>query len=311
MSRFIIRRFFASLLSLVAVTMLVFFMSRVYGDPLVLLLPEEGYGLSQEKLNEYAERFHLNDPIPVQYAYWVRDLLTGDFGIDLADRRPLAPKLRRKIAPTLYLASAAWILATLVGTPLGILSAVRRGSIWDYLGRMFAVSGQSLPSFWIAIVGILIFSVWLGWLPVGTMGEGFAVRNFILPTAILAWLPMAGYLRLVRSAMLDTLDSEFIKLARAKGVSGRAVIWKHGLRNALIPPLTFGGLLLAGLISGSIAVETVFAWPGIARWGVEAVWNNNFGVLALVTLTFTIGYVVLSFIVDLLYSLVDPRVRYS
>ena len=311
MTQFVIRRFFTSLLSLVAVTMVIFFMSRVYGDPLVLLLPEEGYGLTESRLSKFREQLHLDKPVPVQYGYWVRDLLKGDFGIDLADRRPLGPKLRRKIAPTLYLASAAWILASVVGTSLGVLSAIKRGSVWDFAGRMFAAFGQSLPSFWIAIVSILIFAVWLGWVPAGTMGDGFSPKHFILPVGILAWLPLAGYVRLVRSAMLEVLDSEYIKLARAKGMPERTVIWKHAFKNAAIAPLTFGGLLLAGLISGSIAVEGVFAWPGIARWGVEAVWNNNFGVLALVTLMFTLGYIVVNFIVDLLYAVVDPRVRYS
>ena len=208
------------------------------------------------------------------------------------------------------LAGAAWILATAIGVPLGILSAVKRGTVWDYLGRGFAVLGHSLPSFWIGIAAILIFAVWLGWLPSGTMGvHGTSWKNFVLPTVILAWLPMAGYTRLVRSSMLEILDSEFVKLARAKGVPDTVVVWKHGLRNAVIAPLTFSGLLLAGLITGSVAVETVFAWPGVARWGVQAVNNNNLNVLVTVTLVFTLAFVVLAFVIDLLYVVLDPRIR--
>jgi peptide/nickel transport system permease protein len=180
------------------------------------------------------------------------------------------------------------------------------------MGRTFAVLGHSLPGFWLGIVAILIFAVWFELLPAGTMGlHGVSWKNFVLPVAVLAWLPMAGYVRLVRSSMLEILDAGYITLARAKGLSERVIIWKHGLRNAIIAPLTFGGLLLANLVRGSVAVETVFAWPGIARWGVQAVWANNFNVLVLVTLVFTLGYVVMAVLVDILYGIVDPRIRYT
>ena len=248
MGRFIVRRFFTSLLSLVAVTMLIFAISRIYGDPIANFIPEEGF-VAQEVLDKIAAEHHLDDPWPVQYIFWIKDLLTGNLGRDLHDRRPLWPKLKQRFTPTLKLAGAGWVLATIVGVPLGILSAVKRGSVWDFIGRMFAVSGVSLPTFWVALVAILVFAVWLGWLPVATMGEGaFPIKSFILPTAIISWGPMAGYVRLTRSAMLEVLDSEFIKLAGAKGVSERAVIWKHGFKNVIIAPLTYGGDVGGGLV---------------------------------------------------------------
>ena len=295
---------------LVTVTMMVFFISRVYGDPLQNFIPDEGYGMQREELDKLKAGLHLDRAVPIQYAYWVGDLLTGNLGIDLQDRRPISSKIAGKLGPTLALAGIAWVLASLIGVPLGILSAVKRGTVWDLIGRGFAVLGHSLPSFWIGITSILIFAVWLGVLPTGTMGlDGVHPQNFVLPVLILAWLPMSGYTRLVRSSMLEIMDSEFVKLARAKGVSSRSVLFKHAFRNALIAPLTFSGLLLAGLIHGSIAVETVFSWPGIARWGVEAVWSNNLNVLSIVTLLFTLAYVAASFLTDVLYAFVDPRIR--
>ncbi len=312
MARFLAIRLMTSFLSLLVVTSIIFFVSRVYGDPISNFIPDEGYGLQPEEIQRVKERLHLDRAVPVQYAFWIGDLLKGDLGEDLRDRHPIAPKLMGRIWPTAQLAGLAFIVATCVGIPLGILSATRRGTFWDLGGRMFAVVGHSLPSFWVAIVAILVFSVLLQWLPSATRGiDGINWKNYVMPTLVLAWLPMAGYTRLVRSSMLEIMDSEFVKLARAKGVNTRVVIWKHAFRNATIAPLTFAGMLLAGLVTGSVAVETVFAWPGIARWGVQAVYENNLNVLSIVTLVFTVFYVVASFLVDILYVYVDPRIRYS
>ena len=292
-------------------TIIIFAASRVLGDPTVLFLPEEGYGLDAAELEKARQRLHLDKPVPLQYAYWVGDLLQGDLGQDLGDRHPISTKLRDKLPPTLRLGIAGYILATLIGIPLGVLSAVKRGSIWDIAGRTFALLGQSLPAFWIAILAILVFAVWLEWLPAGTQGEGFSLKHYILPTLTLAWLPAAGYLRLMRSAMLEVLDSEYVKLARAKGVNINTVIWKHAFKNAAIAPLTLSGLILAGFITGSVSVEVVFGWPGIARLAVEAVYTNNLTTLSVITLIFTLIYVVSNFAVDLIYGVIDPRIRYS
>jgi peptide/nickel transport system permease protein len=311
MQQFIIRRLFTALLAMLGATIIIFSVSRLLGDPVVLLLPDVSYGISPEEYDRMKRQLHLDRPIHIQYGYWLADLLRGNLGRDLTDRHLIGPKIPKKFGPTLKLALSAWILATIVGVPLGVISAVKRGSIWDYIGRTLALLGQTLPVFWIAILGILIFSVWLGWLPSGTMGEGFAIRNYILPTVTLGWFAAAGYMRLVRSAMLEVLDSEYIKLARAKGVSSSSIIWKHAFKNAAITPLTYSGLLLGGFITGSVAVETVFAWPGLARFGVEAVWTNNFTVLAVVTLIFTAVFIVANFVVDILYAFIDPRIHYT
>ena len=308
---FIIKRFFTSILAVVGATIIIFAASRVLGDPTVLLLPEEGYGLDSAELEKARQRLHLDKPVPLQYAFWVGDLLQGDLGQDLGDRHPISSKLKDKLPPTLRLAIGSYILATLIGIPLGILSAVKRGSVWDMVGRIFALLGQSLPAFWIAILAILVFAVWLEWLPAGTQGEGFSIKNYILPTLTLAWLPAAGYLRLMRSSMLEVLDSEYVKLARAKGVGVNTVIWKHAFKNAFIAPLTFSGLVLTGFITGSVSVEVVFGWPGIARLAVESVFTNNLTTLSVITLIFTLIYVVANFIVDIIYGVIDPRIRYS
>lgn len=313
MQSFIIRRFFTSLLALSIATMAIFAMSRTLGDPRMNLLPEQGYGFDQEEWERAGERLHLNDPLPIQYGYWVIDTLQGDLGQDLTDRFQVKDKLIPRLWPTAMLAGVAWIVATVIGIPLGVLSAIRRGSFLDLTGRTIAMLGYSLPTFWVGIVLILIFAVWLGWLPAATMGTSGALfpwKYLILPGITLGWVALAGYVRLVRSAMLEIMDSEYIKLARAKGVSEFYVVWKHGFRNAAIAPLTYGGILLAGLITGSIAAETVFAWPGIARWSVEAVWTNNLPVLVATTTIFTVSYIFLNFLVDILYSVVNPRVRY-
>lgn len=292
-------------------TIIIFAASRVLGDPTVLLLPEEGYGLDSAELEKARQRLHLDKPVPLQYAFWVGDLLQGDLGQDLGDRHPISTKLRDKLPPTLRLGIAGYILATLIGIPLGVLSAIKRGSVWDIIGRAFALLGQSLPAFWIAILSILIFAVWLEWLPAGTQGEGFSLKHYILPTLTLAWLPAAGYLRLMRSSMLEVLDSEYVKLARAKGVGVNTIIWKHAFKNAAIAPLTFSGLVLAGFITGSVSVEVVFGWPGIARLAVEAVQTNNLTTISVITLMFTLIYVVANFVVDIIYGMIDPRIRYS
>ena len=182
---------------------------------------------------------------------------------------------------SLQLGLAAWVFVLITGVPLGVLSAVKRGSLWDLIGRTFAVFGQALPPFWLGIMLILIFAVQLEWLPSGTRGDdGEALTRrisyFVLPAVTLGWLASAGLMRLVRSSMLEVLDSEFVKLARAKGVGNSTLIWKHALKNALIPPLTFSAIIMAGFIAGTVVTETVFAWPGLGWMTVQAIINNDF-----------------------------------
>ena len=307
-TRFLVRRFIFSVLAVLGATILVFALSRMAGDPRDLFAGTEGYAFTPEAWEMMGEELGLNRPLAFQYAIWLGKIVRGDWGQTLIGRFDVFSVIVEKIPATARLATVAWFFSTIIGIPLGVLSAVRRSSIWDYGGRAIALFGQATPSFWVGIMAILIFAVYLGWLPSGRSGDW---KHFVLPTITLATEPLAGYLRLTRSAMLEILDSQYIVLARAKGVNSTSVVWKHALRNAIIPPLTVSGLLLAGLLTGSVIVESVFAWPGVGRLAVQAVMDNDFQVLTGIVLLFTTVYVVLSFVVDLAYALVDPRIRYT
>jgi peptide/nickel transport system permease protein len=311
MTRFIIRRVAYMILTMVVATLLVFSLSRVVGDPRLLYVQEGGYGLSPEAWDALGVKLHLDKPVAVQYLYWLRDAVQLDLGDSMLDRKPVSEILYDALGPTLQLAFFGWIFATAVGIPLGVLSAVKRGSIWDYLGRGIALLGQTLPVFWVGIMGILIFAVQLRWLPVGTMPDEFSFKHFIMPAITLGWFSAAGYLRLTRSAMLDVMDSEYIKLARAKGVNSTMVLWKHAFRNAIIAPLTFSSLVLAGFITGAIVTETVFSWPGLGRLAFTAVDDNDFPLIVGLMLLFTFMFLVVNLITDILYAYVDPRIRYG
>ena len=311
MTRFIIRRVAYMILTMVVATLLVFSLSRVVGDPRLLYVQEGGYGLSPEAWDALGVKLHLDKPVAVQYLYWLKDAVQFDLGDSMLDRKPVSEILYDALGPTLQLAFFGWIFATAVGIPLGVLSAVKRGSVWDYLGRGIALLGQTLPVFWVGIMGILIFAVQLRWLPVGTMPDEFSFKHFIMPAITLGWFSAAGYLRLTRSAMLDVMDSEYIKLARAKGVNATAVLWKHAFRNAIIAPLTFSSLVLAGFITGAIVTETVFSWPGLGRLAFTAVDDNDFPLIVGLMLLFTFMFLVVNLITDILYAYVDPRIRYG
>jgi len=242
-------------------------------------------------------------------------LIKQDFGVSLKTSIPSMDMVRAFGPASLQLGLSATLFVLITGIPIGILSAVKRGTIWDAIGRTFAVFGQALPPFWLGIMLILIFSVTLGILPSGTRGEGTTglekLSYFIMPAVTLGWLASAGLMRLVRSSMLEVLDSEFVKLARAKGASSRTIIWKHAFRNALIPPLTFAALILAGFIAGTVVTETVFAWPGLGFMTFNAIINNDFPVMMASVMVFTVIYVVVVFVVDILYAFIDPRIRHS
>lgn len=317
MRKFLIRRVLAGGLSVLAATAIVFGLSRAAGDPLLLYAKPGGYGVTPEQEQALREKLRLDRPLVVQYLLWLTDLVRGDFGKTLLAEQDVSRVVGEKIGATVQLGLVSWVLATLMGVPLGVLSATRRGTFFDYLGRAFALLGQSLPTFWLGLMLILVFNSWLGWLPFGTRGTTDAfplawdnVRYFILPAFAVAWGAAAVYTRLTRSAMLEVLDSEFVKLARAKGVAGWTIIWKHAFRNALIPPLTVSALLMAGLITGSVVIEVVFSWPGLGRLAVQAVQDNDFPVLTIVVLFFATVFVTVNLVTDLLYAWVDPRIRY-
>ena len=305
MQRFLIRRLIAGLVVIVLVSFLVFSMSRLAGDP--RLLYTDGY-TTADSYEELGRQLGLDKPFVVQYALWMGDAVRGDFGVSLSARTSAINVIKERIPATLELSAGAIVFALITGVPLGVLSAVKRGTVWDYAGRTFALFGQAIPAFWLGIMLVLIFSVQFDLLPTSRRGDW---SNYVLPSVTLGWVASAGFLRLVRSAMLEVLDSEYVKFARAKGVGLQKVIWKHALRNSLIPPLTFAGVLMGAFLTGAVVVETVFGWPGLGSLAVKAVLNNDFPVMTGVVMIFAAIFVVANFLVDILYAYIDPRIRYS
>ena len=316
MQKFFIRRLIFAFLTLWSITFVVFGLSRMGPDPLLIYVRDDSYGISEDTLEKLRAKWGLDKPFHIQYIKWMGAIVRGDFGESIAAQRPVTKIIAERLPATLQLAAIAWILASIPGVGLGVVSAVKRGSMWDYVTRTLALIGQATPSFWLAILMILLVAVRLEWLPPATKAtsaESFMTQAsyFVLPALVLGFDPWATYLRLTRSSMLEVLDSEFVKLARAKGVTERGVIWRHALRNALIQPLTVSALVLASFITGSVFVESVFAWPGIGRLAVQASLDNDFPVLAGVVLLFGTAYVVMNFIADVLYAVIDPRIRYD
>jgi peptide/nickel transport system permease protein len=265
-------------------------------------------GVTKEMWDAWGKEMGLDRPLPMQYVVWASKAVRGDMGESLWERRPVTTAVLSKLPATLQLGLATFLFSVMLGIPLGVLSAVSRGTIVDLVGRFIAVTGQALPPFWIGLVLILVFSVWLEWLPGAKKG---GIDTFILPTVTLGWLFAASILRLVRSSMLNVLDEEYIKLARAKGVSEASIIWKHAFKNAATAPLTYSGMLLAGLFTGTVVTESVFGWPGVGRLSVDAVLQNDFPLLAGVVLFFTLIFIIGNLLVDIILALIDPRIRYA
>ncbi len=306
MYKFILRRLGTSVVTFIVISMIVFVLSRSIGDPVALLLSEFATGADRAAIKK---ELHLDASLPEQYYYFAKNALRGDLGKGIADTRPVMTQLGERLPNTLQLGLAAFVFSTAVGLALGVLSAVKRNSLWDQTGKLIAMLGQSVPSFWLGIMLLFLFSVRLGWLPAS--GKEDAWKSFILPTITLGSFAIAANLRIVRSAMLDVMGTEYIKLARAKGVSPFWVIWKHAVRNALIAPLTYSAVTLGFLLTGSIVAETVFAWPGLGTMAFQAVINADYPVLQGIVLLISAAYLAISLVVDILYAYIDPRIRYA
>jgi len=305
MQKYIIRRFAQSLVALLVLSLLIFLMSRLTGDPTPLMLPDDA---TYEDIERLRAALGLDRPLPVQYWVFLRNAVQGDFGRSIRARMPVIDMLKERLLNSIKLAVVAFCTAVLLAFPLGVIAAVNKGSALDTMANMVAVLGQSLPQFWVGIVLIQVFAVRLQWLPVAGMGS-FA--HYIMPAFTLGWFVVAGMMRLLRSSMLDIMGSEFVKLARIKGLPSRTVIWKHALRNALIPVLTFAAIYLAGLITGAILVETVFAWPGVGQLIYQGIVFRDFPVIQAVVLL-TAGIVIaVNLLVDIAYAYIDPRIRFS
>jgi peptide/nickel transport system permease protein len=318
MSRYLIRRFLFAIITLLLASMIVFGLSRLAGDPLLIYAKPGGYGMSPQRVADLSKKLGLDKPLAVQYLMWLGRVLTGDLGKTIVSETPVSRLVGERIMPTLQLGLTSSIFAIVLGLPLGVISAVKKGSVWDYVSRIIALVGQAAPQFWIALMAILLFAVTLGWLPVGTAGPDDVsffswakLRYLVMPTVTLGWGPAAAILRLTRSSMLDVMDSEYVKLARAKGVSSNYVIWKHAFRNAVLQPLTVAALTLAGFITGAVVIERIFAWPGIGQLTINAVWNNDFPTLTSTVLILTAVYVILNFVADIGYMWLNPVIRYK
>ena len=305
MQRYILIRIFQAVITLVILSLAVFLSVHLTGDPAAYLLgPEAG----RQEYDQLKKNLGLDKPLAVQYGMFLSNVVRGDFGKSHIMGRSAREVLLDRFPATLQLAGVAFLLTVMVGVPLGILSAIKRDTILDNVGKFFAVAGIAAPSFWIAIMLILLFGAILGWLP--TYGRG-GIDHFVLPAFVLSWHSMAGVLRLARSSMLEVLDTEYVKFARIKGLSERMVVWKHALKNAVIPVLTFSGLTLAGLLNGSVAIEVVFAWPGIGRLMLEGIRTRDFPIVQATVLAAGFFYIATALVVDILYAYVNPRIRYE
>jgi peptide/nickel transport system permease protein len=311
MQRYILVRLSQSFVVLFAVSIIIFGLARLSGNPLDLLVPEDA---EPEDIVDMERKWGLDRPLHVQYFTFLSNALRGDFGKSLryTDRDAMQMVIQRFPA-TLLLAGLALVISTAIAVPVGVLSAVKKDTPADFTAKIFALLGQSAPSFWVGIMLMWIFAVELGWLPTSGTGEpGFdRVVHLLLPALSIGWYQVAALMRLVRSSMLEVLDSEFIKLARIKGVTETRVVWKHALRNAAIAPITLFGLLVAQLVTGTVVTETVFAYPGVGLLAVDAIRYRDFQVMQTIVVVFAVIFVGINLLVDIIYAYVDPRIRYS
>jgi ABC-type dipeptide/oligopeptide/nickel transport system permease component len=303
MTSFIARRLGYSLLSLMLLSLTIFLFVRLTGDPAVLFVEP---GASQADLDAVREQFGLDQPLWVQYASFIASLAHGELGQSFYYRTPVLELYLSRLPNSLLLALAAMTFSLLIGIPSGILAAVRVGRFWDRAGKVFALLGLSVPSFWIGLVMILFFSVYLEWLP--SSGSGTAL-HLIMPAFALGWYFAAAHMRLTRSSMLEVMGSEYIKLARLKGLPESRVIAKHAFKNALIPVLTLAGINLVIMINVAVVVETVFAWPGIGRLLYEGITFRDFPVVQAIVLLGGAMIIAVNLVIDVLYAVIDPRIR--
>jgi len=305
MARFIILRLLFAFIALIGIIIIVFFLVRASGDPMSLLANPN---LSEEQYEHIKERLGLDKSWGEQFLIYMKDLSHGDLGESLLRERPVIDMMKQALPNTLKLIVPSFAIAMILAFILGIMAATYRDSFWDNGVKFLAVLGQALPGFWVAIMAVLIFSVYLMWLPVAGMATPV---HYVLPVATMVFFILPGMMRLVRSSMLDVLDSEYIKMARIKGLPERLVIWKHALRNALITPLTVSGMIFAMLITGAVITEQVFNWPGIGRMIVTATFERDFPVVQAITIITAVFVLGINLLVDISYAYIDPQIRYQ
>lgn len=333
MAKYLARRIIESIPVIIGVSILVFMLLHLIpGDPATVMLGERA---TPENVDALRERLGLNKPLYEQYLLWVGRMLRGDLGNTVRGNIPVADEIGARFPATIELSLAALFLATAVGVPLGIISGIKRNSIIDTLTMFGALFGVSIPVFVLGLLLIFLFGVEWGWLPfVGRLTSGVgierrtglhlvdallsgnmsgfkdALEHLILPTITLATVSLAIIARITRSAMLEVLNQDYIRTARAKGLKGRQVIMSHAFRNALLPVVTIIGLSLGRLLSGAVLTETIFSWPGVGKWLFDSIIARDYPIVQSMTLLIALVFIVVNLAVDLLYAVIDPRIRY-
>jgi peptide/nickel transport system permease protein len=303
MKTFLLRRLLQSLVVLLGVSFVVFFILFLTGDPAAVMLPPEA---SAEDIRSFRESMGFDDPFFVQYGRFLLGALRGNFGTSIRHGEPAFTLVVERMPATFELAGAALVIALLLAIPAGIVSAVRRNTIVDYISTVVALLGQSMPTFWLGIMLILFFSVQFQVLP--SSGRG-TWQHLVLPAVTLGLFTTARITRLTRSGMLEVLNQDYIRTAKAKGVSDPPVVWKHALKNAAIPIVTIVGIELGTLLGGSVITETIFAWPGVGRLSVQAIYNRDYPVVQAAVFLLATTFILVNLLVDLVYTYLDPRIR--
>jgi peptide/nickel transport system permease protein len=304
--KYVIRRLLQAVLVVLGVSLIVFVMIRITpGDPVRTYLGESA---TDQQVAEYRHYLGLDEPLPLQYVRFLQRAVSGDLGNSLTYHQPATIVLAEHLPATLQLSLVSLALALLVAVPLGVLSAVRRDSFWDYLGMTLAMLGQSLPAFWLGLVLMLVFAVNLHWLP--TSGSG-GLSFLVLPSVTLGAYMAGLFTRLVRSGLLEVLGEDYVRTARAKGLPDRAVLYGHALRNMAIPLVTVIGLQFGTLLGGAVVVETVFSWPGVGTAAVTAIGARDYALVQAVVLVVSLFFVAVNLTIDLLYAYIDPRIHYA
>jgi peptide/nickel transport system permease protein len=305
MTRFIIMRLIQTFIALIGISILIFILVRASGDPTMLFRTSMS---TEEDIARIQANLGLDKSLQEQYWIFLSGMFQGDLGESLVKERPVTEMILERLPNTLKLAVSSFLISMIAAFLLGVLGSTRRDTFLDNGVKFIAILGQALPGFWVAIMAILVFSVyWQVLPPYGTGGPS----HYVLPVVTMAFFLLPGMMRLVRSGMLDVLDSEYIKMARIKGLPERVVIWKHALRNALIAPLTAAGMIFAMLITGAVITENVFGWPGIGRLIIEALFSRDFTVVQGITLMVAATVLLINLLVDILYAYIDPQIRYQ
>ncbi|MDS1140587.1 ABC transporter permease [Pusillimonas sp. SM2304] len=314
MFKLILRRIIVAVPTLILVSIIIFGLQKILpGDPVLAMAGEER---DPAVLDFLREKYRLNDPLPVQYFAWVKEVGQGNLGISLRTDIPVTTLIAQKLPVTFQLAVMAMFFALLVGIPLGILAAVRKGSRVEFGANLFALSGMSIPNFWLGIILIMIVSVWLRWLPASgyvppSTDFWLSMKTMLMPAVVLSTALSAYLMRHTRSAMLEALNADYVRTARAKGASERIVVLRHALRNALMPIVTLVTILFGELLAGAVLTEQIFGIPGFGKLLVDAVFNRDYAVVQGVVLCIAVGFIALTLLADILYTLINPRLRYA